>query len=363
MTSDSQIDSRELRNTLSSFVTGVTIITTIDGEGKPHGLTANSFSSVSLDPPLVLWSQALKAPSHSVFRNAERFSISILAQDQIELSNKFSRGGQPKFEGVRLKEGLGGIPLIEGCSATLECKRIATYPGGDHLVFLGEVERIERSGRPPLGFYGGRYVVPLPHDQSAGPDASMAETIAALQAQRIATKAIIELSDRFDRTVGIGVWGNLGPTMVRWEESKNPVTTNLRTGFVLPTLKSATGLLFSAYLPKETVIAALKAEFSLLDLPRGAALSALEQVEPTLDLIRENEIAILPRTTAFQSVYGTSISAISCPVFDRTGRIVLALTVVAEPATSADDDIDFREALSHCAREISAVLGSPNSVS
>ena len=182
--SDSQIDPKEFRNTLGSFVTGVTIVTTIDAEGRPYGLTANSFSSVSLDPPLVLWSQALKAPSHSVFRDAERFSISILAQDQIELSNKFSRGGEPKFDGVNLKEGLGGIPLIEGCSATLECKRIAAYPGGDHLVFLGEVERIERSGRPPLGFYGGRYVVPLPYT-TAGIDGEPRTNTRCNQAGRI----------------------------------------------------------------------------------------------------------------------------------------------------------------------------------
>ena len=87
------IDVKEFRRVLGSFVTGVTVITTIDEQGKPHGLTANSFSSVSLDPPLVLWSQSITAPSHAVFRDAQRFVVNILADDQLEISNQFSRGG------------------------------------------------------------------------------------------------------------------------------------------------------------------------------------------------------------------------------------------------------------------------------
>src|SRR5690606_10066495 len=125
------------------------------------------------------------------------------------------------------------------------------------------IERFQHSKRPPLGFYGGRYVVPFPHDQSTAPDATVAASLAALQAQRLATKAIIELSDQFDRTIGICVWGNMGPTVVRWEESRSPVTINFRTGYVLPTLKSATGLLFSAFLPREQVVEALQKEFAL----------------------------------------------------------------------------------------------------
>src|SRR3546814_17833980 len=112
---ETKIDPKELRGVLGSFVTGVTIITTVDEDGVPHGLTANSFSSVSLDPPLVLWSQSLSAPSHPVFRRSARFSVSILAQDQIDLSKKFSKGGQSKYDGSKLKQVLGGLPLIDGC--------------------------------------------------------------------------------------------------------------------------------------------------------------------------------------------------------------------------------------------------------
>lgn len=355
---ETKIDPKELRGVLGSFVTGVTIITTVDEDGVPHGLTANSFSSVSLDPPLVLWSQSLSAPSHPVFRRSERFSVSILAQDQIDLSNKFAKGGQSKFEGVKLKQGLGGLPLIDGCAASLECRLIAVYPGGDHVVYLGEVDRIERSNRPPLGFYGGRYVVPFPYDQSAVPDVSLAADLAALQAQRLATKGIIELSDQYDRTIGIGVWGNYGPTIVRWEESKSPITINFRTGHVLPTLKSATGLLFSAFLPRSLVVESLKKEFALLDLPSEAALSALDQVEPMLVAIRRDQMVFLASTTDFQDIYGTEISAVACPVFDREGNILLAITSVGAPAPSAAADDAFHDALKTFARNVSASLGA-----
>lgn len=158
-----QFDNKQLRQVLGSFVTGVTVITTIDDHGKLHGLTANSFSSVSLDPPLVLWSQSRTAPSHPVFSHSERFAINILASDQAELSDRFSRGGNEKFEGVSLRKGIGGVPLIDGCIAHIECRRVESIDGGDHVVFLGEVDRIEKKELPPLAFGGGRYLVVEPH--------------------------------------------------------------------------------------------------------------------------------------------------------------------------------------------------------
>ena len=107
-------DARELRQVLGSFVTGVTVITTVDGDGKPHGLTANSFSSVSLDPPLILWSQSLTAPSHAVFNACDRFAVNILADEQVDVSNRFARGGAEKFASIATRPGLGGVPLIQG---------------------------------------------------------------------------------------------------------------------------------------------------------------------------------------------------------------------------------------------------------
>src|SRR5258708_37730111 len=105
-------DSRDLRRVLGTFVTGVTVVTTTDDEGRYHGVTANSFSSVSLDPPLVLWSQAINAQSHPVFFKAERFAVNILAEDQIELSKRFAKSSEEKFSGVDVDIGSGGVPLL-----------------------------------------------------------------------------------------------------------------------------------------------------------------------------------------------------------------------------------------------------------
>ena len=123
-------DSRELRRVLGSFVTGVTVVTTIDDEGGLHGVTANSFSSVSLDPPLILWSQAVKSHSHPAFFKAERFAVNILAEDQIELSNRFAKSSQEKFAGLEVNVGPGGIPLLRGCNAWLQCRVVSRLPGG-----------------------------------------------------------------------------------------------------------------------------------------------------------------------------------------------------------------------------------------
>ncbi|MBN8490753.1 MAG: flavin reductase [Burkholderiales bacterium] len=315
-------DSRELRQVLGSFFTGVTVVTTVDGHGKPHGLTANSFSSVSLDPPLILWSQSRNAPSHPVFRTAERFAVNILADDQVEVSNRFARGGADKFSGIATRAGEHRMPLIEGCAAHLECRLVNAYPGGDHVVFIGEVERIARHGRPPLLFGGGRYLVAQPHD--LGPPTDRGANIARLNAVRIATRALVELSDELDETLGLGVWGNKGPTIVRWEEASEPVSDNLRTGLVLPVLTSVTGLAFAAWLPAE-----LTAPFVAAELADGAApdidATGLAQ---QLASIRAAGFASLVGSDGFADLYGTRINAVSVPVFDLDGAMVLALTAI-----------------------------------
>jgi flavin reductase (DIM6/NTAB) family NADH-FMN oxidoreductase RutF len=157
-------DSRELRRALGTFVTGVTVVTTTDEEGGLHGVTANSFSSVSLDPPLVLWSQAVKAQSHPVFFKAERFAVNILAENQIELSNRFAKSSQQKFAGLDVDIGPGGIPLLRGCNAWLQCRVVSRLPGGDHTIYLAEVEAIARAERQPLVFGNGQYLRTGPLD-------------------------------------------------------------------------------------------------------------------------------------------------------------------------------------------------------
>src|SRR5947209_4482309 len=122
----------------------VTVITTVDSSGRFHGLTANSFNSVSLDPPLVLWSQAVKAKSHHVFYAAERFAVNILAEDQSEISNRFASSSYEKFESLSVDTGLGGVPLLRGCSARLQCRVVSRTAGGDHTIYVGQVCSIER---------------------------------------------------------------------------------------------------------------------------------------------------------------------------------------------------------------------------
>lgn len=352
-------DSRELRKVLGSFVTGVTVITALDAQGKPHGLTANSFSSVSLDPPLILWSQSLAAPSHPVFRDADRFVVNILADDQVDISNRFARGSQDKFAGLHTEPGIAGVPLIPGCSAYLECRRVNSFPGGDHMVFLGEVERIAHAGRQPLVFGGGRYLVAQPHD--LGPQPPQAGPgIARLQAVRLATRALADLSDELDETLGLGVWGNKGPTIVRWEESKTPVSENLRTGVVLPVLTSATGLAFAAWLPGEVTAASVD-----LELAAGLAYDGPGALAQDLARIRDAGIVRLVGTDAFAQWYGGSINALSVPVFDTSGAMVLALTAIGSAQTmDTRDEGRLVSGLRRCAtdlsRRIAAATASPS---
>lgn len=167
-----EIDPREFRNALGSFATGVTIVTAVGEDGRRVGLTANSFSSVSLDPPLVLWSLARKAPSLSVFTDVSHFAINVLAEDQMALSNRFASPIEDKFEGVDWRPGLGGAPLIEGCVARFECRNHMQHDGGDHVIFVGRVDRFDYTKRAPLLFLTGGYRVAHDHPDVAGGKAS-----------------------------------------------------------------------------------------------------------------------------------------------------------------------------------------------
>lgn len=346
-------DANELRQVLGAFFTGVTVITTVDSAGRPHGLTANSFNSVSLDPPLILWSQSRSAPSHPIFRACERFAVNILADDQVEVSNRFARGGVDKFAGVGTHAGEHGLPLIDGCAASIECRLVNAYPGGDHLVFIGEVERFARYGRKPLLFGDGRYLVAQPYEVAM--TGERGANIARLQAVRVATRLLAELSEELDETLGLGVWGNKGPTIVRWEESRQPVSDNLRTGLVLPVLSSVTGLAFAAWLPRELTAAFVDAELKQGKSSLGVDGQALPR---QLAEIRATGFARLVGSDGFADLYGTRISAVSVPVFDANGAMVLALTSIGA-ADRLDTNPEGRLVvrLRACARELSAKLG------
>ncbi len=151
------VDAKAFRTALGSFATGVTVITAQGPDGRPVGLTANSFNSVSLDPPMVLWSLARQARSLPAFQAATHWAVHVLAADQEALSNRFARSGEDKFAGLVLAHGLGGVPLLDGCAARFECRNAFQHEGGDHLIFVGEVLAFERAEREPLLFHAGRY--------------------------------------------------------------------------------------------------------------------------------------------------------------------------------------------------------------
>lgn len=153
----SPFDARAFRNALGSFATGIAVVTTRGGDGVPQGLTINSFNSVSLDPPLIVWSLASHLPVRAAFESCEHYAVNILAEDQQWLSQRFAGREADKFAGVAVEPGLGGVPLLLGCCARFECRNTARHPGGDHLVFISEVLRFDRDERDPLLFHSGAY--------------------------------------------------------------------------------------------------------------------------------------------------------------------------------------------------------------
>ncbi|WP_321392566.1 flavin reductase family protein [Emcibacter sp.] len=153
----SEINPSEFRRALGRFATGVTIITTRDQAGTPVGITANSFNSVSLDPPMVLWSLARTANSLEAFMTCDHFAVHILAAHQIDLSNKFASRGIDKFAGQAVTSGLGGVPLLDDYATRFQCRTLQRHDGGDHIIFVGEVLDFSEQDAPPLLFHGGSY--------------------------------------------------------------------------------------------------------------------------------------------------------------------------------------------------------------
>jgi flavin reductase (DIM6/NTAB) family NADH-FMN oxidoreductase RutF len=153
----SPIDPRDFRNALSTYATGVTIITAAGMDGKPYGLTCNSFASVSLNPPLVLWSLVLYSSSLSVFQNASHFGVNVLGASQQALANKFAKSSEDRFIGVEWTPGVGNAPLIRDSVANFQCRAVNRYYGGDHVIFLGAVEAYAYNRNEPLLFARGGY--------------------------------------------------------------------------------------------------------------------------------------------------------------------------------------------------------------
>lgn len=154
----SNIDPRDLRRAFGRFGTGVTVITARTPDGVRVGVTANSFNTVSLEPPIVLWSLAITSPSLKLFRSAGHFGVNVLTLDQLGLSRQFSRASDNKFAGVAFSDGLAGVPVLAGCAATIECTVVNEHVVGDHVLFLGQVKRYAYEHAAPLLFVNGKYI-------------------------------------------------------------------------------------------------------------------------------------------------------------------------------------------------------------
>jgi flavin reductase (DIM6/NTAB) family NADH-FMN oxidoreductase RutF len=152
------------RHVMGCFPTGVTVMTVRTPDGLKAGVTANSFNTVSLEPPLILWSVALKAPSLSAFRSAGHFAVNVLADHQHTVALHFARPHKDKFAGIPLVEGLTGAPLIAGALAHIECRVAERYAGGDHEIMLGEVMTLRRDEGEPLVFRSGKFCRLAPHE-------------------------------------------------------------------------------------------------------------------------------------------------------------------------------------------------------
>lgn len=146
-----------LRGALGRFATGVTLVTCLDLQGRPVGLTVNSFGALSLEPPLVLWSLRLVSPSLAAFDAARHFAVNVLGEAQVDLSRRFASPVADKFAEGEWHAGEGGVPVLNESAAVFQCEAIGRQDAGDHRLFIGRVLRYHDGGLPPLVFHAGRY--------------------------------------------------------------------------------------------------------------------------------------------------------------------------------------------------------------
>jgi flavin reductase (DIM6/NTAB) family NADH-FMN oxidoreductase RutF len=154
---NSLLDPRDFRKALGNYATGVTVITVSGENGEPVGLTCNSFASVSLNPPLILWSLVSYSPRMASFQNASHFAVNVLSVSQRALAKQFSTPSHDKFAGVSWTAGIGEAPILADTVATFQCRSADRYYGGDHVIFLGAVEAYSYNGGEPLLFAQGGF--------------------------------------------------------------------------------------------------------------------------------------------------------------------------------------------------------------
>ena len=175
MTQETHFDKLAFRRALGNFATGITVITATSPDGQRVGVTANSFNSVSLDPPLILWSIEKSSSSYAIFEAASHFAVNILAADQVNLSNHFAKRSNDKFAGISFKDGLGNAAILLSCAAVFQCKRHNIVDGGDHWILIGKVVSFDDNGRSPLVYHQGSYSLVMPFGRQNASENAEAE--------------------------------------------------------------------------------------------------------------------------------------------------------------------------------------------
>lgn len=344
-------DARELRTALGTFVTGVTVITTQDSSGKPHGLTANSFNTVSLEPPLILWSQSKRAGSYQVFKDAKEFAISILAEDQIDVSTRFAGRHEDKFVDVAVDRSFCEFPVIADSSAWLHCRTVSQVDGGDHTIYIGEIQKIARSNRRPLVFGGGQYLLAQPHHATIS-KSPVPNGARQRHAVRICTQWMQRIAAEIDITICAGVWGNGGPTIVGWESGTSSTLPSFPLGLVLPVTASATGKAFAANLPNDVTDPFVKRE--LAEIEQSSAETAMHW-QAELQQVRSSGIAMHPPTRFWDNEM--LITTASVAVRDADGGAIVAMCAVMDSSLSASILEHACEKLKMAAASIERELG------
>ncbi|MEO0420817.1 MAG: flavin reductase family protein [Pseudomonadota bacterium] len=149
---------RRLRDVLGTFATGVTVVTALDEAGDPVGITVNSFTSVSLSPPLILWCLSRESASLNAYCTARHFAINVLHESQQDLATRFASNERHKFAGLEgVTEGISGVPLLANCVGQLQCTSRQSHDGGDHVILIGEVLAVQEAAGAPLLFHRGRF--------------------------------------------------------------------------------------------------------------------------------------------------------------------------------------------------------------
>jgi flavin reductase (DIM6/NTAB) family NADH-FMN oxidoreductase RutF/DNA-binding MarR family transcriptional regulator len=209
---DPAADSKAFRRCLGQFSTGVGVMTTV-ANGEPVGLTANSFSSLSMDPPLVLWSIAHTSRNLEAFKNAKHFAVNILAVDQVEYSQRFAKPAQNKFEGVDWRPGVLGSPILPNVLASLECALETTLRGGDHVILIGRVKKYSRYAGNALLYAQGRYAVAEDHPSLQLKPSGVAKADAELNVSDMRLMALLayvemyasEAFDKYRQSQGLNI--------------------------------------------------------------------------------------------------------------------------------------------------------------